>query len=146
MFPGPTGVWSVTVSILWTQSILLLSVWSRLPVSSSSSSSGSSGAFAPHSHAPRLEQRSRGGGGVAPAALCPLPPASSACAAAPASNWGSRSGGEPQICRGAPVRREPKTKHLWRLLLGQSSPGKVKACGQATSLQTDSGRRIRIDR
>lgn len=41
-----------------------------------------------------------GGAGVGLAAVCPLPPASSACAAAPALNWGSPSGGEPQISEG----------------------------------------------
>lgn len=66
----------------------------------------------------------RGGAGVAPAAVCPLPPASSACAAAPALNGGSPSGGEPQIRRGAPERRQPKTRHFERLPLGQSHPGK----------------------
>lgn len=45
-----------------------------------------------------------GAAGVGPAAVCPLPPASSACAAAPALNGGSPSGGEPQIRRGAPEK------------------------------------------
>lgn len=87
-----------------------------------------------------------GGAGVGPAAVCPLPPASSACAAAPALNGGSPSGGEPQIRRGAPEREQLETKHFERLPLGQSHPGKGsgiagKARDGAAGLKT--GWRIR---